>query len=300
MSEAVAPGDSVAECHPEHDRERDPSRSVLDALSAEQIKVIRALLARREEEKALAVLTPDERDMYDRFASRTRRGGDGRWTLGELPEADCEAFDALIRKVWPDRPESVRVLPPPHDRRAGPLHRPGVSVKTLPIWQQSVTARYKPLGRDGFRFRLLCGRAHACPMSLGEASAPNGVDRHRIGETALHMELETYGRRTGDAMYERWIVEPPADFPGFERVPDGSFRAIRPRRDWDRNGQFVRRRTGRRDAPNVLHAGLVDQENHDGAHGIRGIVGRFPRLPAVIVCRCGTPNRVDEPELPMP
>lgn len=247
-------------------------------------------------------LTAEERGQLDALFARVQIAPDGTVNLDSLSHDElCVLVDLLASagvrpeaRVAPTTPE-----PPPIERAVGALHKlraHGVPT-LLPSWR--VVARMKPLGRDGTRFRVLCGRPHPCPARLGEASMPNGREASRVHWLATHLEAETYGPQQQYTPVRKgsWIVTAPPEFPGFERVADGSFRVIRTSRVRDRDGQYVRRTMGRREVPSLLYSEASPRGTLDVRRGQRGIVGWFPRLPAVLWCpTCGLTNLVEDPE----
>jgi hypothetical protein len=195
---------------------------------------------------------------------------------------------------------------PPHERRAI-RHRERYHGREVPDPPWTVKARIKWLGRDGHRVRALCGFGPTCAASLGEASRPDGVNVDRAGYGRTLMESETYGPRQGGHSGQ-WTLTAPKEFPGFERVPDGSFRVIRGRRERTLDGTPVRRRTGRREAPNLLYSGYMPLADSDRPGGIdsdssargviRGTAGWWAELPAVVECHlCGRKNLIEEPNI---
>ena len=207
------------------------------------------------------------------------------------------------------REDSSRL--PPHERRAM-AHRERYHGRAtaLPPW--SVKARLKQMDRDGYRFCALCGfplpNGQSCSGSLGEASRPNGVEPDWAGYGRGLLEFETYGPRQSDGYLGDWTLTAPREFPGFERVSDGSFDVIRGRRERALDGSRVRTRTGRRETPDVLYSAgmpLTEQDRPGGLDSkgrehaeIRGTAGWRAELPGVVACPlCGRKNLVEEPKL---
>jgi hypothetical protein len=187
----------------------------------------------------------------------------------------------------------------PHERRAI-RHRERYHGREMPDPPWTVKARIKWLNRDRNRVRALCGFGPTCAASLGEASRPDGINTNAAGYGRALLELETYGPRRGGRSGE-WTLTAPKEFPGFERVPDGSFRVIRGRRERAPDGTSVRRWTGRRETPNVLYSGnmpltergrpgaLASESSGNGS--IKGTAGWWAELPAVVACPlCGRMN----------
>ncbi len=250
----------------------------------------------------LEQLTETERTALDALAARIQRGHDGSLNFDVLSEEEFHVLEELLVKVGvlPSQPLArPKPEPPPIERTVGPLHKSRAHGQPtmLPPWQ--VVARMKPLCRGGTRFRLLCGRAHPCPASLGEALLPHPRDGSLVHWLAGSLEAETYGpmQHYTPVRKSSWIVTAPPEFPGFERVADGSFRVIRTARVRDRDGRHVRRRMGRRNVPSLLYSDGSPRGTLDIRQGMRGIVGWFPRLPAVLTCpTCGLANLVEDPE----
>ena len=188
----------------------------------------------------------------------------------------------------------------PHERRAlaHREHYHGRATAT-PAW--SVKARIKRLDRHGYRIRTLCGfvapSGDACPASLGEGSRPDGINPDWAGYGRCLVENETYGPRQGGRSGE-WTLTAPKEFPGFERVPAGSFRVIRRGKERTLDGTPVRRWTGRRGPPNVLQSGGMPLTEEDRLGGFQGVVGWWAELPAVVECPlCGRKNLIEEPSI---
>jgi len=198
---------------------------------------------------------------------------------------------------------------PPHERRAlAHRERYHGRVTELPLW--TVKARLKPLDRSGCRVRALCGfvlaNGQMCPGSLGEATRPDGINTHTAGYGRLLLELETYGPHEDGGGSEEWTLTAPKEFPGFERVEDGSFRVIRSRKERTLDGTPVRSWTGRHEAPNVLYSanmplaepgrpgGTLDTNSRNRL--LSGMAGWWAGLPAVVACPlCRRANLIEEP-----
>ena len=263
-------------------------------LTSEEINAAASIAAKVKRERALAALSPAERAAFDRLAAKAPRTDCGRWDLSEMPDAERDLFDALIRKVWPARPEEVRVLPPPHERRAA-VHRARYRGEAVPFPEWSVKARLKPLDKAGLRYRVICGYGPPCPGCVGEMSRPDGIEPHWPGHATSLLERETYGPR-GDGNRSPWIISAPPGFPGYEPLPDGSFRSMPKKRGRAPDGRIVARRLGRREAPSVLYSGGMENGTITMGRGLRGIVGWWARPPAVIECpHCRRKNLVEEP-----
>jgi hypothetical protein len=198
---------------------------------------------------------------------------------------------------------------PPHERRAL-VHRDRYHGRVTEIPPWTVEARLKQLDRGGYRVRALCGfvfsNGQACPALLGEATRPDGINTDAASYGRHLLEFETYGRREGGGRSEEWTLTAPKEFPGFQRVEDGSFRVIRSRKERTLDGTPVRRWTGRHEAPNVLYSaymplaepgrpgGTLDTSGRNRL--LSGTAGWWAGLPAVVACPlCKRANLVEEP-----
>jgi hypothetical protein len=127
----------------------------------------------------------------------------------------------------------------------------------------AVRARLKPLRTsDGevFAYGASCGRSHTCPHSLGTVLLPSGPS-------------------------VPWVIE---HEDGYRGDAAGGYRILH-RRHRTQRGVAV----GRRDLSGAKLEPWARQKY--GSLTERSIVGQRPTLPCRIVCRCGTPNDVEQP-----
>jgi len=173
--------------------------------------------------------------------------------------------------------------------------RYGAPREALTRWQRSnsTSAAVERSHMDGDAYKAVCGyqEPHSgklCSGQLGfllqyQAGRPQ-VTEADAGENVPMLTGEQPPRRGDWYIYHLEALEPAAD---------GGYQIVRTKRRGVRGHKL-----GRRPLPDVFN-GLSDPRRIDPARRDikRGIVGRLPVVPAVIVCPiCNRRNRIDRPD----
>lgn len=151
----------------------------------------------------------------------------------------------------------------------------------------TITARLHRLKRGDFK--VLCGRSQ-CPTVLGIASKPRT-------KAVTIQDAEIWANRdiSGDGVRSAWTLTADRPYLGYFQGaddPEDTYRLIKP--ETERNRAASRKARGMGRAP--LPRGMQTMGQLAAGGKSRAIVGRYPSLPTVVICTCGTPNLVTVPE----
>lgn len=156
-----------------------------------------------------------------------------------------------------------------------------------------VNARMRKLKRGAIMVR--CGNG-PCTTTVGIAETSAGRRMNVNDAVVISSRVEA-----GEQPQGPWTLHADAPYLGYYQKPgddDRTYRLITPKTKLDDYGRMVPRVTGRAAMPE----GMQTMGNLEAGGKSRGIVGRFPSLPAVVVCpSCGCRNAVPVPSLaPVP
>jgi hypothetical protein len=152
---------------------------------------------------------------------------------------------------------------------------------------QTVDARVTALKSGSLK--LVCGN-RPCTGHLGFARWTPSQ-----GPTVRNLMARHAERLAGRGRLSKWKVSPPMGYTGYRSEPGDAPDTYRPwrrkRTETPPRGQRDAGRYGRTAMPRSM------QSARDKRRGGRGLVGRFPCLPATIVCpQCGAKNAVPLPQ----